>query len=160
MNPPPRPEDETLALKRVLHFLKFRPRSRKEIMLYLKERGFSPETASLVVDRIEASGLSGDAEFARLWVESRLRHRPKGKRSLAFELRQKGISEDLIETALADIDEEATALSAVHQKRRQWERLDNIDVYRKIIDFLRRRGFPFALCRQIAEQMIHENGIT
>jgi regulatory protein len=157
MNPPLNPKDETLALRRALHFLKFRARSRKEIMLYLREKGFSTETTALVIDRLEASGLSGDAEFARMWVESRLRNRPRGKRALAAELWQKGISEDLIETALADIDEEAAAEAAVRPKLRHWRDLGDNDASRKIIDFLRRRGFPYALCRKTAEQMMQKN---
>ncbi len=129
-------------------------------MLCLQEKGFTPETAACVIDHLEASGLSGDAEFARLWVESRLWRRPRGKHALVSELLQKGISEDLINTVLADIDEEATARTAVRPKLRQWRRMDDNDASRKIIDFLRRKGFPYALCRQIAEEMIQERGIT
>lgn len=160
MDPSTNQKNETLALQRALHFLKFRPRSRKEIMLYMREKDFSPETAARVIDRLEASGLSGDSEFARMWVESRLRHRPRGKRALVSELLQKGISEDLINTALADVDEEAAARAAVRPKLRQWRRMDDNEASRNIIDFLRRKGFPYALCRQIAEQMIQERGIT
>jgi regulatory protein len=144
------------AFQRALHFLKFRARSRREIHDYLEKNGFPPETAAHVTKRLEAAGLSGDAEFARLWVESRLRHRPRGKYVLTAELAQKGISDEIIAAVLAEIDEETAARNAARSRLRQWQRLDHADFSLKIIAFLRRRGFPYGLCRQIAEEMRRE----
>jgi regulatory protein len=147
------------AFQRALNFLKFRARSRQEIINYLQKKGFTLETASHVIQRLESSGLSGDAEFAQLWVESRLRHRPRGKYALTAELSQKGISADIITTVLAGIDEETAARDAARRKFRKWQHHDDAEISEKIISLLRRRGFPHALCRQIAEEMLQEKDV-
>ncbi len=149
-------DDSHLAFQRALYFLKFRARSRRELLDYLEKKGFGPAVAVHVVDRLEASGLSGDAEFARLWVESRLRHRPRGKYLLAAELTQKGVPSDLIGNALADVDEEAAARTAGRTKLRQWNQRDAAAIFRKLLSFLRGKGFPYAMCRQVASELTEE----
>ena len=92
-------------------------------------------------------------EFARLWMESRRRRRPRGKYAIAAELTQKGISADIIAAVLAQFDEEAAARAAALPKIRQWRKLDNAEVFRKTFFFLRRKGFPYELCRQITQEL-------
>ena len=146
-----------LAFLRALHFLKFRARSRRELLDYLVKKGFGPAIAARVVERLEASGLSGDAEFARLWVASRLRHRPRGKYLLAAELTQKGVAPDIIADVLSDVDEESAARSAARTKLRQWRNRDAAEMFRKLLSFLRGKGFPHAMCRQIALEMTEDD---
>ena len=50
------------------------------------------------------SGLVDDADFAEQWVRSRRMNAGKGKRALAAELRTKGVDNEVITAALADID--------------------------------------------------------
>lgn len=125
-------------------------------MDHLQKKGFTSETGSHVIARLETSGLSGDTEFAQLWVESRLRHRPRGKYALTEELSQKGVADDVIADVLGEVDEENTARAAAQPRSRQWRHYDDADFLKKIVSFLRRRGFPYALCRQIAEEMLRE----
>jgi regulatory protein len=150
-------EARRLAFQRALHFLKFRARSRQELLDYLAGKGFSPADAAHTVDRLEASGLAGDAEFARWWVESRLRHRPRGKYLLAAELTQKGVASDIIADVLSDVDEESAARSAARTRLRQWRHRDEAAMLRKLLSFLQGKGFPFAVCRQIASEMIEDD---
>ena len=42
--------------------------------------------------------------YAQKFVYERIKLKPKSKKALSFELKSKGISEDIIETVLNDID--------------------------------------------------------
>ena len=92
------------------------------------------------------SGLVDDADFAEQWVRSRRVNAGKGKRALAAELRTKGVDDEVITAALADIDagaERERAEQLVGDKLRR-ERLgddDDTKVMRRLVGMLARRGY-------------------
>lgn len=98
--------DINRAHDKALNFLSFRPRSCTEISRYLAQKGFSTETADAVLRRLQTAQLVDDAEFAAYWIANRAQFSPRGRRALWQELRQKGIARDVIETALADRNDE------------------------------------------------------
>ena len=101
MDAAPADEQETAkAHDRALGFLSFRPRSSSEIRAYLARKGFSEAVIGEVLDRLSQSRLVDDAEFASYWIGNRQRFSPRGRRALLMELRQKGISLDIIEPLL------------------------------------------------------------
>ena len=58
--------------------------------------------------RLAALGYLDDAAFARAWVESRDRARPRGARALRDELRRKGVAAEAVEAALTAREATAT----------------------------------------------------
>jgi regulatory protein len=99
-----------------------------------------------VLDRLAEVGLVDDAGFAEQWVRSRGVNAGKGKRALAAELRTKGVDNEVITAALADIDagaERERAEQLVRDKLRR-ERLgddDDAKVMRRLVGMLARRGY-------------------
>ena len=98
-----------------------------------------------MLDRLADVGLVDDADFAEQWVRSRRVNAGKGKRALAAELRTKGVDNEVITAALADIDagaERERAEQLVRDKLRR-ERLDDDDakVMRRLVGMLARRGY-------------------
>ena len=140
------------AYHRALYFLKFRPRSRAEIVRYLKEKEFSQDAINCAVDRLETNGLIDDAGFARLFVENRRSFRPKGAYALRFELRAKGVTDKIIDDVLNDYDENAAARAALTPKMKQWEHLEKKAFKKKAFDFLRRRGFDYSTCATVIKR--------
>lgn len=140
------------AYFRALFFLKFRPRSRYEIQRYLKDKNFLSDTVTATIRRLEAAGHLNDLDFARLWVENRMRCKPKGMIALRGELKEKGIAEEIIQTVLADLDEKQAAWAAVLPKLYHWNKLEKEEFKKKMVGYLTRRGFRYSLCSDIFEQ--------
>ena len=65
----------------------------------------STSKAPIVMGHLELQGLLNDLEFARLWSESRQRQKKLSKRIIGQELRTKGVSQDIIDEVISDIDE-------------------------------------------------------
>ena len=145
-------DEADTAYFRALYFLKFRPRSRYEIQRYLKDKQFLPDTVTDTIRKLEAAGFLNDFDFARSWVESRLRCKPKGMAALRAELREKGISEEIIHSVLADLDERQAAWDAISPKLRHWNTLEKEEFKKKVYGYLSRRGFHYSLCSAIFEQ--------
>jgi regulatory protein len=82
-------------------FLAVRPRSVAETRRRLAHLGYPAALCDQVVERLLELGYLDDAVFARAWVESRDRARPRGSATLRRELRQKGVPDETIRETLA-----------------------------------------------------------
>lgn len=145
-------DEKDRAYQRAIAYLAHRPRSRLEIIRYLDGKGFADQPIQTAVERLEAHGYLDDAAFARMWIDARRRHRPRGTFGLQYELRQKGISEEIIQDALQDYDEYAAGWSAIAPKLAGWQCLPEMKRRKKICEYLNRRGFSAATCRDICEK--------
>ena len=138
---------EEQARNLCLRLLTARARTRSELAAQLTKRGYPDDVGERVLDRLADVGLIDDRDFAEQWVRSRRVNAGKGKRALASELRTKGIDDELIADALADIDasaERTRAEQLVADKLRR-ERLsddtDDTKVARRLVAMLARRGY-------------------
>jgi regulatory protein len=137
-------EEQARAL--CLRLLTARARTRAELAGQLAKRGYPDDVSDRVLDRLGHVGLVDDADFAEQWIRSRRANAGKGKRALAAELHTKGVDNEVITAALADIDagaERERAEQLVRDKLRR-ERLDGDDdqkVMRRLVGMLGRRGY-------------------
>ncbi len=161
-------DDETLAgyleesafgklYARALEYCLMRPHSSREVRDYLwrktrttkyksrktgemKEReGVSQELTERVFSKLETRGYINDESFAQYWVENRNQVKGTSKRKLANELRQKGVSSEEIERAIAlsDRTDESELEKIINKKRSRYP--DE----QKLIAYLARQGFNY-----------------
>ena len=140
------------AYQKALHFLEFRPRSSAEVRKNLEKHGYEPEVIAQVVERLERSNLVNDEQFAQTWVDNRSEFRPRGRRALSMELRQKGLDDEAIASALAELDEEELAYRAAQKQARKLQGLPKPDFRRKLGAFLARRGFGYGIIEPVLER--------
>jgi regulatory protein len=151
-------DEEEAAREKCLRLLRVRGRSAAELRERLRSTGFSGKVIEKVVPELAAVGLVDDAEFARSWVASRQAAGGAGRRKLRWELRRKGVAEELItravEQAASDEAELAQALSLARRRLKEG-RQD-----RKSLARLRRlllgRGFEFDTVDAVMQQIISE----
>ena len=136
-------EEQARAL--CLRLLTARARTRAELESQLAKRSYPDDVSSRVLDRLTDVGLIDDADFAEQWVRSRRVNAGKGKRALAAELRTKGVDNEVITAALADIDtgaERERAEQLVNDKlRRERNTDDEAKLTRRLVGMLARRGY-------------------
>ena len=150
------PRDE--AYRRAVRLLGIRARSRMEIHRYLTLKGYGLSIIQSVTDQLTQEGYLADLSFSREWVASRSRQKPKSAFALAWELRQKGISETDIEKATAGLDEPAAAWTAATAKLKLWRPLEKAEFQRKMMMFLKRRGFSSEIIRETVARALKERG--
>jgi regulatory protein len=140
---------------RVVRFLAYRPRSRAEVEKYLAEKGVIPAHAAEILERLTAAGLLDDLEFARFWVENRERFKPRGQRALQYELRQKGVSDTIIQEVLEEAlpAEEESAYRAAQGRARRLSESEYVEFRRKLWAYLARRGFAYEAIKQAIERL-------
>lgn len=145
-------DNREVAFQKALRFLEHRPRSETEIRRRLQEHQMDDEVISHTIERLRRGGLVDDERFAQNWVENRSEFRPRSRRALAIELRQRGLPTEAIDQALDDVDEPALALQAARKQARKLQKLEWVDYRRKLSSFLARRGFSYAIVAPVVKQ--------
>lgn len=142
------------------NFLSVRSRSVEETRRRLRRLGYPHPLCDEVVDRLVELRYLDDLEFARAWVESRDRARPRGEVALRRELKLKGVPDDTIVAVLAQRTD-----AAVKRKADEAEVEPDADreAARKLLDrraaALRREADPRRR-RQRAYALLARNGFA
>lgn len=135
-----------------IKFLSYRPRSEKEVKEKLINKKAPPEIIEKVIAELKAHKFIDDKVFAEWFVGSRSNFRPKAKRIIKMELRQKGIVDNLIDEQDFGNDLE-TARKLISKKFEKYKLIDKKEIYNKLGSFLARRGYDWdTIKRAIDEQ--------
>ena len=157
------PGSEEAARAICLRLLTTGPRTRAQLATALRKRGIPDGVAESVLSRFTEVGLIDDAAFARAWVESRHHGRGLARRALSAELRQRGIPDGEVRSAvdlLGPQDELATARRLV-AKRVPASRGKPMPVRaRQLMGMLARKGYPAGLAAQVVREALERDQET
>jgi len=138
------------CLNAAYRYLSYRPRSEGEIKQWLHRRGFPNEVAEKILIKLREQNLSDDFAFAQFWTSNRLSFRPKSKRLIKKELRDKKVAAEIVEQVTKDIDDEAIAYKLGSGRMRALAHLDYPDFYRRLSSYLAYRGFSYEIIKRTA----------
>jgi regulatory protein len=111
-------DDPEVVLNAEARFLEVRPRSVAEVRRHLTGKGYRADLVEPAVARLTELGMLDDAAFARAWIESRYRVRPRAARVMRQELALKGVERALIDAAIVEHEQrqaESRSEAAVDQ---------------------------------------------
>lgn len=172
-------DDPAVVLEAAARFLEVRSRSISEVRRRLGGAGYRADLVDGAIVRMTELGMLDDEAFARSWVESRDRARPRGERAIREELRLKGIDRETIDLVLGERRDRAVATAdAVAEEsdgdagepasadRNAAERLlaKNARALARVVDprqrrqraytLLARHGFDPETCREVAATVL------
>lgn len=110
-------DDPQVVLDAALRFLEARQRSTAEVRRRLTTAGYRTELVDGAIERLTELGMLDDETFARSWIESRDRARPRGERALRRELALKGIDREIVDETLDERSIEAPDADADAARR-------------------------------------------
>jgi regulatory protein len=144
------------AFQQAMLFLSYRARSESEIRKNLRKHEIPEAVIEQTLERLRQDGLANDSQFASAWVENRNAFRPRSRRMMAMELKQKGIDQEAIQSAIETVDDEAAAYEAALKKAPRFQTLEWNDFRRKLSEFLARRGFSYATIAPVVTRIWNE----
>lgn len=150
-------EDYSSALNKTLKFLSFRQRTSSEIQKYLQKIHASEEAKTQVISKLEQLNLINDKAFINWWVEQRSAYRPRALRFLKIELKQKGISQELLDSVLSEYsasDEEKSAKTFAEKKLQRIKNLPGIEIKKKLFQALSSRGFSYNVIQSVVDNLL------
>lgn len=146
----------TRAKNAAYRLLAYRPRSRKELEEKLREKEFPEDTIETVIDRCTRLGYLDDRKFAVQWAASRARLRGRGRRRIEQELRNKGISRDIIHEVMDEVFEGSSeadiARREAEKKLKTLARFEPEVRRRRLAGFLERKGFSSEIIHAVLRE--------
>ncbi|MFY9191020.1 MAG: regulatory protein RecX [Lawsonella sp.] len=151
------------AKEAAYRLLSVRDRSSFELQSRLSDKGFSSDIVDETLESLTNVGLLDDEKFARTWVHQRVHYNARGEKLLRQELRQKGISEELIQQVLEEIpvdvqNKSARELVEKRARRIRPEKIASREGYqkekRRLYNMLLRRGYGYDLASQLSDEVL------
>lgn len=163
-------DDPAVVLEAAARFLEPRARSVVEVRRRLTGAGYQSDLVEAAITRMLELGMLDDEAFARAWVESRDRARPRGERAMRQELGLKGVDRSTIDLVLSERREAAAGIpsddgEAITPDQAAAERLlqRNARSLSRVADprqrrqrayaLLARNGFDPEVCRTVAARV-------
>jgi len=151
----------SIALKTVkssaIRLITYKLLSEKELFLKLIAKGYDEDVVNIAIEEVKSIGYLNDTIYAQKFVYERIKLKPKSKKALSFELANKGISGDIIETVLNNIDyDEDVVIERLLRKKFGKYDLADPKITKKAYSFLMHRGFDFENIKRVINKIIKE----
>ena len=144
------------AVQQALLFLSYRTRSESEIRQNLRKHEIPDDVIEQTLERLRQDGLANDGQFARAWVENRSAFRPRSRRMMAMELRQKGLDDEAVSSAIEGVNDEALAYEAAQKRASRFKGAEWNKFRKKLSEFLARRGFSYSVIAPVITRIWNE----
>src|SRR5579859_346610 len=150
---------EAAAMETCLRLLTAAPRTRAQLDQALRRRQVPQQAADAVLGRLARAGLINDTVFAKAWVESRHHGRGLARRALTAELRQRGVADDDVRDAIAELSpeqEEAAARRLVTAKLATTRGRPLDTRVRRLVGLLARKGYPPGMAYRVVREALEQ----
>lgn len=130
--------------------LSLRLLSEKELFEKLRLKGYDEEIINEVLLDLKSIGYINDMIYARKFVYERVKLKPKSKKMLKMELKKKGISDEISDEVINNLDyDETLEIKRLIKKRFGKYNLEDPKVIKKVYSFLLHRGFDYEIVKDI-----------
>jgi len=149
--------DEKVAFDLAVSYVEKYVVSEKGVKDYLKKKSFLPKTITKVVEKLRDYGFIDDEKFAKDYFESM--STGKGKNAIANKLKQKGVSSDIVEQLLENVDDESQLEQAVLLAEKFVKNRDNsLKIKQKCLAHLIYKGYDYSVAQQATNNALSNLG--
>lgn len=149
-------KERAIAQEGSLRLLGYRARSMAEIRAKLTASGLGLEAVEAQIGRLVAAGYLDDAEFARAWIDERVRISQYGRRRITSELIARGVDQEMFTPYLDELCSDDTELEraarAVKKKFFSVGRAETVRELHRAHQWLLGRGFSNGVARSAINQ--------
>ncbi|PKO07409.1 MAG: hypothetical protein CVU41_01555 [Chloroflexi bacterium HGW-Chloroflexi-3] len=133
------------CFQKALKYISYKPRTKSEVVKKLNEMHVEEDIISNVMYTLVEKGYVNDFQYAKNWVENRSIYKPRSKKLITWELKNKQISEEIISEVTGEmIPEEKLAILAAEKYARRLSGYEKEVFFRRLSGYLIRRGFSYS----------------
>ncbi len=131
--------------QKALKFISYKPRSSFEVVKKLRAYDLNEDVISLIMEKLVEKKYVDDLQYAENWVENRSANKPRSQKLIKWELKNKKISEEIINAVTGDmLPEEELAILAAEKYARRLSGLEEEIFTCRLSGYLIRRGFNYS----------------
>jgi regulatory protein len=146
------------AFQKLKHYCAYQERTHSEVKEKLYSFGLWKKDVETVLSRLIEEDYLNEERFAKAFAGGKFRMKQWGRVKIAYELKQKRISEYCIKKGLKEIDEDEyqRVLNKLATKKfASLKSEKNIFIRkRKLSDYLLQKGYEYDLCKRIVQEII------
>lgn len=132
--------EKNTALDKAMTHLSSSMKTEKQISDFLKKKGYVESVIGYVLEKLKEYGFVNDEEYARQYVQSATKN--KGRRLIALELQQKGLSKEAAQCAVENMQGEEIAAKKLLEKYMRGKSSDRQTLH-KAFRYLISKGFEY-----------------
>ncbi len=143
-------------LEKIRHYCAYRDRCHMEVSDKLKKMNVDADMSDEIISELITEGFLNEERFVLSYVRGKFRINKWGKSKIVRELKQREISQYLINKGLEEIDEEEyyeTLKTLLLAKRRTFKAKNQYDLFNKLYSYAYRKGYESELIKSIIESL-------
>lgn len=144
----------SLALNKALNYISKSMHTKSQLIKYLKGKQYSPKIVDAVMDKLTEYGYVDDLSYASQFTE--LKKGSSGKRKIAFELKQKGVDNKVIDEVLDKIEDESEACLRIAEKYIKGRQVD-LKLRQSAYRYLLSKGFDYETIKEVLDKFYDED---
>lgn len=156
MNNPKQPLTPAQAMNRAAALCARSEQAADDIREKLFKWGLSSNEVNRILHQLTEQGFLNEERYARAFVKDRFAFNGWGRIKIAHQLRQKGISSEVIDEAMNVIDDTAYRERLVELLRSKWRMVKNREqraAWAAMMRFAASRGFETSLSSECVKQV-------
>ena len=145
------------ALSKIRSICSRQEQCRQDIIFKLSKWDISEPDSEQILETLEHEGFIDNSRYAFSFANDKFKFNRWGKIKIRWMLRQKEISEEIIEKALSLIDEDeyiSILTSELRKKMKSLKSQDEYDQKGKLIQFATQRGFEHEIIYKAINKLI------
>lgn len=153
--------EKKLAKQKALKTLSMANKTKKELVLKLKQSKFSTEAIDYAMTFVDKYDFIDEENIAKTLVEGKYSKKRYSKRAMMSKLRQKGISSDVIGDSVKDIGDDEEFENAMYFAQKKLRTIRDDDKYKvrnKLMSALSYRGFSYDIIKRVSEDLLKNFG--
>lgn len=135
--------EKLTAFDKAINLLSRGLKTKKQILTYLSDKGYMPKVCDYVTQKLVEYRYVDDKNFAQCYTK--MTQKSKGKRAIAYEMKQKGVSDEIIQNCLDEIEDQKEVALSLAQKYLKNKPLDQ-KTKEKLYRHLLSKGFSHEEC--------------
>lgn len=147
-------EETFNLLKKVEKFCAYQDRCENEVVSKLKSLNASSKVIQEIMQQLRDDGFINEERFVKSFVRGKMNQKHWGVNKICFALREKGISEKMIQDALNDIDSDSYRSEL--EKILKTKKIDEADSFKrkaKLASYAIQKGYEPSLIWEILNHM-------
>jgi len=142
------------ARNKAFKLLSYRERTIKEIEDRLRKKDFSEEVIKAVVDFLLEKDYLNEERFSEMWIRSRKKHHPRGRKLIYKELKNKGVNQRIINSALDQHLSNQEEIDMAEYLKDKWlrRRTEEDSSSYKLKNYLANKGFSYDLIYTVTDK--------
>ena len=137
-------------------------KTEKEMQNKLIEKGYDSESVGIAINFLKEYNFINDNNYVKMYIKDRIS--TQGKQKIKYSLIRKGISADIIEEFLEDIESEDEKSAAIELAKKKYKSIsrtetDRFKLWNKLCRYLVGRGYDYSVSKEVVNEVLDRDDI-